>query len=100
MPFAIRERLEIFRDIAGRSWFRALGLLWFFVGAWDLILSQFVPEQYSRTLPKLYQVVGMTADISLLGWLMLGALLITRAWSNGHFATRDAILSLCTKIQL
>ena len=88
MPSAIRERLEIFRDIAERPWFRVVGLIWFFVGAWDLTLSQFVPEKYSGNFPKLYQVVGMTAGwLSLWAWLMLGALLVVAGaveWALRH----------------
>jgi len=88
MSSAIRERLEVFRDIAGRPWFRTVGLIWFCVGAWDLTLSQFVPEEYSRNFPKLYQVVGMTAGwISLGAWLMLGALLVVAGaveWALRH----------------
>src|ERR1700730_13084444 len=77
MSPAIRERLEIFRDIAGRQWFRVFSIVWFFVGAWYLILSQFVPEEYSRHFPKLYQVVGMTAGwITLWVWVTLGGLLV------------------------
>jgi hypothetical protein len=77
MPSAIRERWEIFRDVSGRPWFRVLGLIWFLVGAWDLILSQFVPEQYSRYFPKIYQAIGKTAGWLPFGtWLMVGALLL------------------------
>jgi hypothetical protein len=88
MSSAIRERLEIFRDISARPWFRGVGLIWFFVGAWDLILSQFVPEKYSRNFPKLYEVVGMTAGwFSLWTWLMVGALLVVAGvfeWAFRH----------------
>jgi hypothetical protein len=95
MSSAIRERLEIFRDIAGRPWFRVVGLIWFFVGAWDLTLSQFIPEEYSRNLPKLYQVVGMTAGwLSLWAWLMLGALLVVAGAVEWAFRHKKRYLEL------
>jgi hypothetical protein len=85
---AIRERWEIFRDVSGRPWFRALSIIWFLVGAWDLILSQFVPEQYSRNFPKLYQAIGMTAGWLPFGaWLAVGALLLVAGaieWACRH----------------
>jgi hypothetical protein len=95
MSSAIRERLEIFRDIAGRPWFRVVGLIWFFVGAWDLTLSQFTPEEYSRNLPKLYQVVGMTAGwLSLWAWIMLGALLVVVGAIEWAFRHKKRYLEL------
>jgi hypothetical protein len=85
---AIRKRLEILRDIAERPWFRAFISVWGAIGAWDLILSQIVREEYSRNVPKLYQVVGMTTGwLSLWTWLMIGALSLVAGaveWALRH----------------
>lgn len=92
---AIRKRLEIFRDIAERPWFRAFIFVWGAVGAWDLVLSQFVPEEYSRNFPKLYQVVGMTAGwFSLWAWLMVGALSLVAGAIEWAFRHKKRYLEL------
>jgi hypothetical protein len=92
---AIRKRLEIFRDIAERPWFRAFIFVWGAVGAWDLTLSQIVPEEYSRNFPKLYQVVGMTAGwLSLWVWLMVGALSLVAGAVEWAFRHKKRYLEL------
>jgi hypothetical protein len=92
---AIRKRLEIFRDIAERPWFRAFIFVWGAVGAWDLTLSQIVPEEYSRNFPKLYQVVGMTAGwLSLWAWLMVGALSLVAGAVEWAFRHKKRYLEL------
>jgi hypothetical protein len=77
-----------FFEIAERPWFRAFIFVWGAVGARDLVLSQFVPEEYSRNFPKLYRVIGMTAGwLPLWTWLMVGALSLvadTIEWAFRH----------------
>jgi hypothetical protein len=98
----LRARFDIFQDIADRPWFRVFGLIWsvfgiiwVVAGAWDLILSQFVPEEYSRHLPKLYQMVGITAGWLSLGvWLMLGALLVIGGAVEWAFRHKKRYLEL------
>ena len=63
---------EIYREIQGRLWVRiALGA-WALAGAYDLTLSQFVPEHYTRGLPKTWQLIDLIRSwIPWWGWLLL-----------------------------
>jgi hypothetical protein len=70
----IAQRWEILRDIVRRPWVRILLAIWAASGVWDLALSQWIPEQYSRELPKVYQVVAIaTGLVSWQAWLLVGA---------------------------
>jgi hypothetical protein len=62
----IAHRFAVISEILERPWFRVVLVIWAVSGAWDLAISQWIPEKYSQHLPKMYQMVAMTAD--LLPW--------------------------------
>lgn len=71
------ERTHLARQVFGRSWARRAIVVWTFLGAWDLALSQLMPPSLAEHFPKVYQVIGMTSSIlPLWGWLVGTALLL------------------------
>jgi hypothetical protein len=47
---------------------------------WDLVLSEWIPEEYGKHLPRAYQVVAMTAGLaSWQVWLLIGAAIVVFA---------------------
>jgi hypothetical protein len=95
MQTAIKQRLELVRDMAERPWFRAILLFWAVLGTWDLAVSQLVPESLGKEAPKFYQVLiwllTMTSGwIPLWGWLAIGAaLLVIGSLEFAFRATRE-----------
>jgi hypothetical protein len=71
-----RDWFKILREMQDRAWVRIVATLWFCSGLWDLALSQWVPEEISKKLPKFYQMVSMTTGLlSWQIWLLIGALI-------------------------
>ena len=77
MPRKIIEWIEVLREVKNRGWFRVLIFLWLASGAWDLALSQWIPEETSKKLPKVYQVVAMTTGLlSFQVWVLVGFVIL------------------------
>lgn len=51
-------------EAISRRWFKVAISGWAVVGAYDLLLAQFLPESLSKDFPRIYTVLAMTA-----GWL-------------------------------
>jgi hypothetical protein len=74
---AIRQRWTTLQEISNCPWVRVLLAIWTLSGIWDLALSEWVPEQYAKQLPKIYQVIAMSAGLaSWQVWLLVGAVLV------------------------
>jgi hypothetical protein len=88
----IADRLETLREISKRSWVRILGAIWLASGAWDLVLSEWIPEEYSKRLPRAYQVVAMSADmLSWQLWILAGAAIAVVAAVSHKRRLRQAV---------
>jgi hypothetical protein len=69
-----RQRLVFLPAIGKNPWVRILLVLWALSGVYDLALSQWIPEEYAKRLPKIYRMVAMTAGLaSWQVWLLVGA---------------------------
>lgn len=81
-------RLATIRDAFSWPLRLALGL-WTLIGAYDLALSQVVPEEWSRRAPKAWQVAMLTGNLlPWWGWT-IGFLVITLL-AMGEYAFRRA----------
>ena len=68
----LRGYNEIFENIAKQSLFKWFFRLWAAVATYDLIVSQFIPEEYAKHLPKAWQFAMTTGNIlPLWGWLLI-----------------------------
>ena len=77
MPILFSQRFTVLREISKEPWIRLLSVIWVISGAWDLALSESIPEEYARRLPKIYQVVAMIAGLtSWQIWVVVGAAII------------------------
>ena len=75
-----RQRLVFLQAIGKSPWVRILLVLWALSGVYDLALSQWIPEEYAKRLPKIYRVVAMTAGLaSWQVWLLVGAVITVGA---------------------
>ncbi len=80
MFFEIMRRLKLLSEIVKHPIVRVLLVIWALSGAWDLALSEWIPEEYSKHLPKAYQVVAMTTGLlSWQLWVLAGAAIIVVA---------------------
>jgi len=61
---ALSTHWEIFTAILGQRWLKWIGGAWVLLGTYDLVLSQFAPEDLAKKFPKAYEVIAMTY-----GWL-------------------------------
>lgn len=64
-----------------RPWARRVAFVWACLSAWDLVISQILPEHVAKDAPKLWQVtarlLNMTSGwIPWWGWLILGMALL------------------------
>jgi hypothetical protein len=64
--FEISSRLRFLKSLLKRPFARFLVTIWVASGAWDLVLSEWIPEEYSKHLPRVYQIIAMT--MGLLSW--------------------------------
>jgi hypothetical protein len=70
----ICERLALLREIERPLWVRVLFGIWALSGAWDIVLQQWIPDEYAKRLPKAYQVIAMTVGLaSWQVWMLVGA---------------------------
>jgi hypothetical protein len=80
MPILFSQRFTVLREIFKQPWMRFLSFLWFASGLWDLFLSEWIPEEYGKRLPRVYQVVAMIAGLaSWQIWVLTGAVIIVVA---------------------
>jgi hypothetical protein len=76
----IAHRFAVISEILERPWFRVLFVIWLLSGVWDLAISQWIPEKYSQHLPKMYQMVAMTAGLlPWQVWLFAGVAIVAAA---------------------
>jgi hypothetical protein len=81
MRSAVKQRLDLAKDMLERPWFRGVLLLWGAIGIWDTALSQLVPDKISKDAPRVYQIaiwlLNMTGGwLPFWGWLLIGASLL------------------------
>ena len=73
----IQHRLEHLRKLGKHPLLRAALVLWGISGVWELALSQWIPDEYARRLPKVYQVIAMSVGFtSWQVWLLVGAAIL------------------------
>jgi hypothetical protein len=71
--FEISSRLRFLKSLLKRPCARFLVTIWVASGAWDLVLSEWIPEEYSKHLPRVYQLIAMTMGlISWQVWIITG----------------------------
>jgi hypothetical protein len=74
------RRLGLLKELSRQPFVRILLLLWAGSGAWDLALSEWIPEEYAKHLPRVYQVVAlMTGLISWQLWTIMGFAIVAFA---------------------
>jgi hypothetical protein len=68
----LRRRWEIAKKISERRWVRWAIALYGLVAAYDLFLSQFVPESLAKKFPKMHELIVATSGwLPLSQWLMI-----------------------------
>jgi hypothetical protein len=83
------SRFHILADLSRQPFVRLLFVLWAASGAWDLVLSEWIPEEYAKRLPRVYQVIAMTTGLlSWQIWIVAGALIF--AFACLEYAVRRA----------
>ncbi len=83
------SRLQFFAELSRQRFVRLLVFLWAASGVWDLALSEWIPEAYSKNLPRAYQVIAMTTGLlSWQIWIVAGALIF--AFACLEYAVRRA----------
>jgi hypothetical protein len=76
MQKVISKRFEFLRGLSKHLLFRIAMAIWAGSGIWDLALSEWIPEETAKHLPKVYQVVAMTLGIiSWQLWIMAGVII-------------------------
>jgi hypothetical protein len=73
----ISNRWRFLRELSKQRFVRLALSIWVASGAWDLALAEWIPEEYSKRLPRVYQVIA--AMIGLLSWqlwVVVGALIL------------------------
>lgn len=74
--------LALFSESQKRLWFRVLFAIWALISIYDTVVSQLVPDDTAKSLPKTWQVVIMTGDLLpwwgrlLILWLILCTIVI------------------------
>jgi hypothetical protein len=73
MRDSIRGRLAFLRTLSDQPLVRILLAIWSLSGIWDLVLSEWIPEEYAKRLPKVYQAIAITLGIASWGiWVVFG----------------------------
>jgi hypothetical protein len=63
----------VIEELLKQPLIRLLLVFWAASGVWDLVLGEYIPEEYAQHLPRVYQVVAMTAGLlSWQLWLLTG----------------------------
>jgi hypothetical protein len=76
MQKVLSKRFEFLRGLSKHLAFRIAMAIWAGSGIWDLALSEWIPEETAKHLPKVYQVVAMTLGIvSWQLWIMAGVII-------------------------
>jgi hypothetical protein len=70
---------EIFRAVFAQRWLKWAGGIWFLLGTYDLVLSQFIPKDWAEESPKAYEVISTTY-----GWLPW--------WASAYGGILDPVL--------
>jgi hypothetical protein len=74
------SRLQFLADLSKQPLVRLLLLLWAASGIWDLALSEWIPEEYSKKLPRVYQALAMTTGLLPWQiWIVAGAMIFALA---------------------
>ncbi len=78
MRARLSEYLELAKTIRRHWWVDLLLALWTLLAAYDLLLSQLIPEEYSRKAPKAWEAAVMAGGwLPWWGWmLVLAAILV------------------------
>lgn len=73
----IEQYIEVIKKAGQRTWFKSLLFVWTLAAIYDLLLSQFIPEEYSRKAPKAWEVAAITGHmLPVWGWLLILASII------------------------
>jgi hypothetical protein len=85
------SRKSFLAEIWRRAWVRWCVYVWGPVGVYDSLLSQFVPEQWAKDLPRFWQVIVMAGLMPFWAWLLFLAALVTIAamevaYRSHHYA--------------
>ena len=76
----ISKRWRFLRELSNQPFVRLAFYIWIASGIWDLMLAEWIPEEYARRLPRVYQVIATT--IGLLSWqlwIVIGAIIVVVA---------------------
>ena len=78
--FELPSRLRFLKSLSEQPFVRMLLIFWAASGAWDLALSEWIPEEYSKHLPRIYQIIAMTlGPLSWQIWVMVGFMILALA---------------------
>src|SRR5271166_3148176 len=76
----VSDRITFLDKLLRQPFVRFLLAFWAATGAWDLVLSEWVPEEYAKRLPRVYQVIAVTTGLfSWQIWIVVGALIFAFA---------------------
>jgi hypothetical protein len=76
----VSDRFQLLGKLSRQPFVRLLLIFWAASGAWDLALSEWIPEDYAKRLPRVYQVIAMTTGLlSWQIWIVAGALIFAFA---------------------
>jgi hypothetical protein len=81
MQEAVKQRLDLAKEMFRRPMFRNILLVWAAISVWDTFVSEMLPENIAANAPRVYKVAFWTLAItsgwmSLWGWLMIGMALL------------------------
>lgn len=73
----IKQYIKAFRKAENSTWVKWFLSIWTIAAIYDLLLSQFIPDEFSKTAPKAWQVAVMTGHIlPIWGWLLILAVIV------------------------
>jgi hypothetical protein len=70
---AFQGRIDYLKQTLGRPWPRRLLWIWGVVATWDTFVSQFIPEEIAKSLPKVSWTYGW---LPIWAWVLIGALIV------------------------
>jgi hypothetical protein len=91
MQEAVRQRLDLAKEMFRRPWFRNLLLVWATISVLDTFVSEMLPEKIAANAPRVYKVLFWLLEMTsgwmpLWGWLLIGMSLLVVG--NIEFAFR------------